>query len=226
MKNCSWNSAPDTSRLCRSGGLWQGLTLFLGGLIAVILTLQGCAEPPSSQQPSSADRIGAASIYVFAPDSQDYLAAPQPFPLDAGLSPEDALAALGEHLSRTYFRRDSDPRKAAIRFEVVGIHRIPAAQRDYRLAVINMVDPQLEARQIFFQGSAGGLTTYYMVSATFLQPQRDPPLVDGLILLYNGEEFPETDHINLRGIVAAQTIRPVVTKILYRYRPRTFTEPG
>jgi len=199
----------------------------LGGiLIGVLLILQGCTDPPSAEQPSPADRIGPASVYVFAPDSQDYLTAPQPFTLDAALPPEDALAALGDHLSRTYFRSDNGHREAAIRFEVLGVHRIPVDQRYYRLAVINMIDPRMKARQNYFQGSAGGLTTYYMLAATFLQPQRDPPLVDGLILLYNGEEFPETDHINLRGIVAAQTIRPLVTKILYRYRPEVFPETG
>jgi hypothetical protein len=156
---------------------------------------------------------------VFKPDSQDYLAAPQPFPLDAALSPAEALTALGEHLCRTYFRIDSGDNDAEMRFEVSGVHRFPVAERDYRLVVINMIDPQLEALQNFFQGSAGGLTTYYMLAATFLQPQRDPPLADGLILLYNGEEFPATDHINFQGIVTPQAIRPVVTKALYHYRP-------
>jgi hypothetical protein len=165
------------------------------------------------------DRIGAVKVYVFEPDSQDYLAAPRPFPLDAAMSPTDALTALGDHLGRTYFRSDSGRREAAIRFEVEGVHRFAVAQRNYRLAVINMIDPQRNALQGFFQGSAGGLTTYYMLAATFLQPQLDPPLVDGLILLYNGEEFPETDHVNLRGIVTPQAIRPVVTKTLYRYHP-------
>ena len=100
------------------------------------------------------------------------------------------------------------------------------AQRDYRLAVINMIDPQLEALQNFFQGSSGGLTTFYMLTATFLQPQRDPPLADGLILLYNGDEFPATDHVNLQGIVTPQAIRAVVTNVLYRYRPEGSSVTG
>ena len=65
-----------------------------------------------------------------------------------------------------------------------------------------------------------------MLAATFLQPHLDPPLVDGLILLYNGEEFPTIDHVNLRGIVTPQAIRPVVTKALYRYRPGGSTVTG
>jgi hypothetical protein len=226
MKNCSWNSATETNHHCAYGRSWQGLVLLLGALTGVILVLQGCRQPPPAPEPPAADRIGAVKVYVFEPDSQDYLAAPRLFPLDAAMSPADALTALGDHLGHTYFRTGSDSGAGAIRFEVEGVHRFRVAQRAYRLAVINMVDPQLEARQGFFQGSAGGLTTYYMLAATFLQPQLDPPLVDGLILLYNGKEFPETDHVNLRGIVTPQAIRPVVTKTLYRYRPDGSTVTG
>ena len=226
MKSCSWNSATEATRRCACRRPWQGLTLLWAGLIGVILALQGCSEPPSVPESPPADRIGAVRLFVFAPDSQDYLAAPQPFPLEAGMSTTEALTALGDHLGRTYFRSDSSRPEAAIRFEVEGVHRFPVAQRPYRLAVINMIDPQLEALQGFFQGSAGGLTTYYMLAATFLQPQLDPPLVDGLILLYNGEAFPETVHVNLRGIVTPQAIRPVVTKTLYRYRPDGSTVTG
>lgn len=226
MKNCSWNSATETNFRCSHDRPWQGLAFLLSALIAAILALQGCREPPSAPELLPVDRIGDIKVYVFEPDSQDYLAAPRPFPLDAAMSPRDALAALGDHLGRTYFRSDSGRREAAIRFEVGGVHRFAVAQRNYRLAVINMIDPQQEALQGFFQGSAGGLTTYYMLAATFLQPQLDPPLVDGLILLYNGEEFPETDHVNLRGIVTPEAIRPVVSKTLYRYHPGGSTVTG
>ena len=226
MKNCSWNFATETNRRCAYDRPWQRLALLLGALMGLALVLPGCSEPPSVPEPPPADRIGAVTVYVFEPDSQDYLAAPRPFPLDAAMSLTDALTALGDHLGRTYFRSDSGRRDGAIRFEVEGVHRFAVAQRNYRLAVINMIDPQRDALQGFFQGSAGGLTTYYMLAATFLQPQLDPPLVDGLILLYNGEEFPETDHVNLRGIVTPQAIRPVVTKILYRYHPGGSTVTG
>jgi hypothetical protein len=57
-----------------------------------------------------------------------------------------------------------------------------------------------------------------MLTATFLQPHENPPLADGLILLYNGEDFPTFDHINFRGIVTPEAIRPVVEKVLYRHQ--------
>jgi hypothetical protein len=217
MRNCSWNSATETGRRFGETAPWRSLGTLLGGLIGVILVLQGCMEPPPSPEPPPDDRIGAVEAYVFEPDSQEYLSAPQPFPLEAGMSTMEALTALGRHLIQTYFR--SDAGETTIRFDVLGVHRFPVAHRAYRLAVINMIDPQLEALQGFFQGSAGGLTTYYMLTATFMQPQLDPPLVDGLILLYNGEEFPEIDHVSFRGIVTPEAVRPVVTKVLYRYRP-------
>jgi hypothetical protein len=157
------------------------------------------------------------TAYVFEPDPQDYLAAPQLFPLAPEMAPAEALTALGAHLSRTYFASDPDT-APQIRFEILGVHRVPVAQRAYRLAVVNMIDPQLTAQQGFFQGSAGGQTTFYMLAATFLQPHQDPPLADGLVLLYNGEDFPAFDHINFRGIVTPEAIRPVVENVLYRHR--------
>lgn len=190
----------------------------LGGLLWLGLSLCGCAEPPATQGPAADDRIGPIVSYVFQPDPQEYLAAPQVFPLTPEMSPSEALTALGSHLSRNYFNSDPGSESPPIRFEVLGVHRLPVPQRVYRLAVINMIDPELEALQGFFQGSAGGQTTFYMLTATFLQPHLDPPLADGLILLYNSEEFPAFDHINLRGIVTPETIRPVVKNILYRHR--------
>lgn len=213
MRNCSSNFEIETGR--RRTGTREVLLIFVG----VILLLQGCSDSPPPPAPSPGDRLEAGIVYVFEPDSQDYLAAPKPFSLADGVSPGEALAALGDHLSRTYFGRDGGKGDRGIRFQVMGIHRFPVAQRAYRLAVIDMIDPQRKALQGFFQGSAGGLTTYYLMAATFLQPQLDPPLVDGLVLLYNGEEFPAMDHVNLRGIVTPAAVRPVVTKILYRYRP-------
>jgi len=187
--------------------------------LGVILQLQGCTDAPPPPAPPAGDRLGAGIVYVFEPDSQDYLAAPTPFPLEEGVSPGEALAALGDHLSRTYFGSEGGGGDQGIRFEILGVHRFPVADRAYRLAVINMIDPQQKALQGFFQGSAGGLTTYCLLAATFLQPQLNPPLVDGFVLLYNKEEFPEMDHVNLQGLVTPDAVRPVVTKVLYRYRP-------
>lgn len=198
--------------------MWAAMAKIFGGVIGVGLILFGCTEPPATPGPASDNRIGSIVSYVYEPDPQEYLAAPQLFPLTPEMSPAEALTALGSHLSRNYFNSDTGTGAPSIRFEVLAVHGLPVPHRTYRLAVINMIDPQLEALQGFFQGSAGGQTTFYMLTATFLQPHLEPPLADGLILLYNGEEFPAFDHINFRGIVTPETIRPVVDNVLYRNR--------
>lgn len=218
MRNCSWSSAAEKRPVVGGKTMRAAITKILGGLVGMGLILLSCTGPTETPAPTPADRIGSMAAYVYAPDSQDYLTAPQSFPLTPEMSPAEALTALGSHLSRTYFGSDPDTEALPIRFEVLRVHRFPVAQRSYRVAVINMIDPQLAARQGFFQGSAGGQTTFYMLTATFLQPHEDPPLADGLILLYNGEDFPAFDHINFRGIVTPEAIRPVVEKVLYRHR--------
>ena len=192
------------------------LNRLLGLLLWVGLGIWACSDPaPAPSVPD--DRIGPVTAYVFDPDAQDYLSAPQPYDLDPAMSPRDALAKLADHLSRTYFNRDAES-VPPIHFEILNVQRLALPHRTYRLAVVNMVDPQLEARRVFFQGSAGGQTTFFMLTATLLQPQMEPPLADGLILLYNGEEFPEIDHVNFRGIVTPDAVRHVVMKALFRHR--------
>lgn len=198
---------------------WQPagtLKWLLGLLLWVGLGAWGCSEPaPAPSAPD--DRIGPVTAYVFAPDAEDYLGAAQPYALDPAMSPREALAKLADHLSRTYFNRD--PQSAPpIHFEILNVQRLVLPHRAYHLAVVNMVDPQLEARRVYFQGSAGGQTTFFMLTATLLQPQMEPPLADGLILLYNGEAFPEIDHVNFRGIVTPDAVRHVVIKALFRSR--------
>ena len=191
--------------MARRFGSWIGL-----GLI-----LLGCAQPVD---PPPDHRIGPIASLVYQPDPQEYLTAPQPFPLAPELSPAEALTVLSQHLSRGYFNSASETGAAPIRFEVLAVHHLPVPHRTYRLAVINMIDPQLEALQGYFQGSAGGQTTFYMLAATFLQPHIDPPLADGLILLYNGEAFPAIDHVNFQGIVTTEMVKGLVTKVLSRHR--------
>ena len=66
----------------------------------------------------------------------------------------------------------------------------------------------------FFQGSGGGQTTFYILAATFMQPHLDPPLIDGLVLLYNGTLLPELDHINLRGILIPRIAQHVAKRAI------------
>jgi hypothetical protein len=89
-----------------------------------------------------------------------------------------------------------------------------------RVVAVDLHDPQQTVWGNFFQGSAGGQTTYYLLAATLMQPQLNPPLADGLVVLYNGKAFPELDHIRFRGIVSAESVRPLVVRALQRRSPR------
>ena len=77
-----------------------------------------------------------------------------------------------------------------------------------------MIDADSEAMSSFFQGSTGGQTKFYMLAATFMQPHLYPPLLDGLVLLYNGEILPELDHINLSGILIPRVIKHIVIRAI------------
>jgi hypothetical protein len=85
-----------------------------------------------------------------------------------------------------------------------------------------MVDTDSVAMSSFFQGSTGGQTTFYMLAATFMQPHLNPPLLDGLVLLYNGEILPELDHINLSGILIPRAIKHIAKRAIQRGKREAF----
>jgi hypothetical protein len=55
-----------------------------------------------------------------------------------------------------------------------------------------------------------------MIGATFMQPHLSPPLLDGLVVLYNGEILPQLDHINLEGILVPRTVKHAVEQAILR----------
>jgi len=77
-----------------------------------------------------------------------------------------------------------------------------------------MVDKNEHAMKHFFQGSTGGQTTFSMLGATFIQPHLAPPLIDGLVIFYNGKTLPELDHINLSGILTPRLVRYVAKRAI------------
>jgi hypothetical protein len=48
-----------------------------------------------------------------------------------------------------------------------------------------MVDAARITVSTFFQGSTGGTATENVLLANFLQPRLAPPLLDGVVFLYN-----------------------------------------
>lgn len=199
--------------------------IFISSLIIITMLLasgcfNSCGKAPQ-EGPSQA--IGQVELYTFAPDQRHLLSNAQPFTLPPGTLLRDALDRLGRHLADTYFRKTYTDKATGIHFEVVRIDTIATPSRSLRIATVNMVDPDRDAMGYFFQGSAGARTTFYMLGATFLQPHLNPPLLDGLVLLYNGEVIPELDHINLTGILTPRLVQ-LATKRAIRgfHRPRSF----
>jgi hypothetical protein len=195
--------------------------IFFLSLILFLFHSSACsdiAEKVSSIRPNI---IGDINLYTFSSHDQYFLSDARPFPLPADTSIEDALTSLGNHLSETYFVHEHMASQSKILFEVTELHEIPNLPDTLRVAVINMIDTERYAMRYFFQGSTGAQTTFCMLGATFIQPQSDSPLLDGLILLYNGEPLQELDHINLSGILTPRLFKYVAKRAISRTKIET-----
>ncbi len=160
---------------------------------------------------------GPVGLLTFAPDDDHFLQPERRFPLAPGRPLQDAIRQLADQLNRSYFT-DDEP-ASGIRIDVLGVYTIDLPHRSMRVVAVDFQDPRQKAWGAFFQGSAGGQTTYYLLCATLMQPQLSPPLADGLVVLYNGTAFPELDHIRFRGIVSAASVRPIVLRAIQLHQP-------
>ena len=187
--------------------------LFLLMIVTTSLTF-GCFDSNENAAQKSPQILGKRELYTFSPDQQYLLSNAQLFQLPPHTSITDVLNNLGQHLTKTYFQKTYTGKTTKIRFEVLRINEIILPSRSLRIATINMVDPDKDAMQYFFQGSAGARTTFYMVGATFMQSHLNPPLLCGLVLLYNGEILPELDHINVEGILTPRLVQHVTKRAI------------
>jgi hypothetical protein len=187
--------------------------LFVIALLSLVI-YSGCCNDSGPAPSIQSQMIGDVELYTFSPDQQYFLGEAQRFTLPPDTLIEDALNSLGQHLSKNYFAKTYTNKATDIRFDVIKIHEIPTPSRSLRTAVINMVDTNRDAIGYFFQGSAGGQTTFYILAATFIQPHLTPPLLDGLVLLYNGEIMPELDHINLTDILTPRLVKHPVFRAI------------
>lgn len=178
--------------------------------------MAGCGGgPPTESEPT----IGHEPVMAFSVHPEWILADPKPLDIDPETPLSAALEALGSHLSATYFNRDGggDGEQGIVRFGIRALTKVPAGDGSLRVATIDLIDPRQTALNDYFQGSTGAQSTYFLLAATFLQPQRTAPLVDGLVLLYNGSPFPVMDHVQLRGmIVPGGAVRRTVTQAFLR----------
>ena len=181
----------------------------------------GCYEVNNKSQTASLRAIGNVKLYTFSSDDQYFLSSAQPYALPADTSLREALTSLGQYLSRTYFSRTDAEPESDIHFEVVRIEEIPIKPVSLKIAIINMSDKNRYAMKHFFQGSTGAQTTFSMIVSTFIQPHLEPPLLDGLIILYNGKLLSELDHINLSGILTPRLVRYVAKRAIYNTEMET-----
>ena len=189
-------------------------------ILAAFLTLTtflnlGCFNNSDKAPPDSSEIIGEVELYTFSPDHQYLLSDAQPFVLPPNTLLRDALDSLGQNLAKNYFSKTYTDKVTDIHFEVLRIDEISAPSRPLRIAVVNMVDTNRDARRYFFQGSAGGQTTFCMLAATFMQPHLSPPLLDGLVFLYNGKILPPLDHIDLAGILTPRSVQHVAKRAIH-----------
>jgi len=183
-------------------------------MTAIALTF-GCFNSSEETAQESSQTLGEMELYSFSPDQEHLLSGAQPFLLSPDTSLKDALNSLGQRLAETYFQKTYTGKETKIYFEVVRVNEIVISSRPLRIATVNMVDPGQDAMRYFFQGSAGARTTFYMIAATFMQPHLNPPLLDGLIFLYNGEMLPELDHINVEGILIPRLVERVTKRAIH-----------
>jgi hypothetical protein len=183
----------------------------------ISIFLISCVGNDTDKSPQNIPRvIGDVKLYTFSSDDEYFLSNAQPFILPPETTLRDALNSLGRHLSETYFSKTYTNDSTDIHFEVLGIDRISTPGRPLLTAVINMVDVNNDAMGCFFQGSTGGQVTFHMLTATFMQPHLDPPLLDGLVILYNGKLLAELDHINLSGLLIPRLDEYVAKRAIYK----------
>jgi len=189
--------------------------IFFSLIMTAIGLTFGCFDSSEKVAHKPSQILGEVELYTFSPDQQYLLSNAQPLLLSPHTSLKDALNSLGQRLAETYFQKTYTGKTTKIHFEVVRVNEIVISSRPLRIATVNMLDPDRDAMSYFFQGSAGARTTFYMIGATFMQPHLNPPLVDGLVFLYNGEMLPELDHINVEGILIPRLVQRVTKRAIY-----------
>ena len=127
---------------------------------------------------------------------------------DKTLTREQILDSLASFLTVDYFvpKNKHYQNKAKISINIDSIITFNSTNKQYRIAVVNIKDPDEICMTLYFQGSTGGQNTYVMLVSNLMQPQLKDPLLDGIIFLYNKSELKEMDHIRLSGIITERGI--------------------
>lgn len=135
--------------------------------------------------------------------------------LDYPLNRRGALDVVGLKLSETFFGRYGDI-NTDISFSVDTIKKLCTDTACLHIAKISIHDADTILVKTFFQGSTGGQATYNVLTASFLQPQMQDPLLDGVVFTVNGKFVPELSHLDLSGIQVAKLLHPRIQRMTAR----------
>jgi len=129
---------------------------------------------------------------------------------------EQILDSLASFLTANYFvpKNKYYQNKAKISINIDSIITLDSTNRQYRIAVVNIQDPDKICMGLYFQGSSGGHNTFLMLISNLMQPQLKEPFIDGIIFLYNNSELKDMDHIYLQGLFSEREIDRIVRKEL------------
>ena len=153
-------------------------------------------------------------FYFYSPVDENLTAQKTSFV--HSMTKEEILDSITSFLSSTYFASKNEyyKNKTKIKIELDSLITVNAQNRVYRIAVINISDPDEICLGYYFQGTSGGYSTFLTLVANLMQPQKKIPLLDGIIFLYNEKELKEMDHINLEGLISEGEIDNGIKKAI------------
>lgn len=124
------------------------------------------------------------------------------------LTREQILDSLASFLTVDYFvpKNKHYQNKEKICINIDSVITFNSINKQYRIAVVNIKDPDEICMTFYFQGSTGGQNTYVMLVSNLMQLQLKDPLLDAIIFLYNKSELKEMDHIRLSGTITERGI--------------------
>jgi len=141
-------------------------------------------------------------FYYYENINNELIMSAYPLILGDGLTIENVLDSITSVLTRHFQSVSNISSINKLSFEFKHMESLKTEYKTYEIAVINIIDPLEICMKYFFQGSSGGQTTFNTLGTNLLQPNiENHPLVDGVIILYNGIPMQALDHINLSGVM-------------------------
>ena len=148
-------------------------------------------------------------IYKFNPSGETY----QENPELLNINPNSNVDSVFDTLSIVLNSLDIF-NKHNIVIEKTRIEKIKLPNKIFRIGVVNIVDPEKIAMRNHFQGSTGGHVTSLVISSNLIQPQLFDPILEGLIITYNGKASLFMDHINFDLIIPPSESRGAVNRAI------------